>query len=43
MPNPYAQFRGLKPAAVLDGGIFVYEGHYNVHQAAEMVRSIYGK
>jgi len=39
MPNPYAQFRSLKPAAVLDGGIFVYEGHYNVHQAAEMVRA----
>ena len=39
MPNPYAQFRSLKPSAVLDGGIFVYDGHFDVHQASEWVQA----
>lgn len=43
MPNPYAQFKSLEPVAVLDGGIFVYEGRFNVHQASEMVRMAYGQ
>jgi 4-amino-4-deoxy-L-arabinose transferase-like glycosyltransferase len=39
MPNPYAQFRSLKPSAIIDGGLFVYDGHFDVHLASEMVKS----
>jgi len=39
VPNPYAQFRSLKPSAIIDGGLFVYDGHFNVHLASEMVKA----
>ncbi len=39
MPNPYAQFRSLKPSAVIDGGLFVYDGHFDVRLASEMVKA----
>ena len=39
MPNPYAQFRSMKPSAIIDGGLFVYDGHFDVHLASEMVRA----
>jgi hypothetical protein len=35
--NPYAQFRELKPSAILDGGILVYDGHFDVPLAASLV------
>jgi hypothetical protein len=35
--NPYAQFKELKPSAVLDGGILVYDGHFDVPLAASLV------
>ncbi|MBB5342878.1 glycosyltransferase family 39 protein [Tunturibacter empetritectus] len=35
--NPYAQFKELKPSAILDGGILVYDGHYDVPLAASLV------
>lgn len=35
-PSPYARFRSLKPVAVLDGGLFVYEGEFNVSLASKM-------
>jgi hypothetical protein len=35
--NPYAQFKELKPSAVLDGGILVYDGHFDVHLASSLV------
>ena len=36
-PNPYAQFRNLKPAVVLDGGLFVYEGEFDISLASKTV------
>lgn len=36
--NPYAQFRALKPAAILQGGMFVYTGRFRVEDAAKVVR-----
>jgi hypothetical protein len=36
-PNPYAQFKGLKPSAILDGGILVYDGHFDVPLASNLV------
>jgi hypothetical protein len=38
-PNPYAQFRSIQPTAILDGGVFVFDGHYNVHLASEWVKA----
>ena len=36
-PNPYAQFKQLKPSAILDGGILVYDGHFDVSLASSLV------
>ena len=36
-PNPYAQFRDLQPAAILDGGLFVFEGDFDMSLASHMV------
>jgi hypothetical protein len=36
-PNPYAQFKALKPSAVLDGGLLVYDGHFDVSLASSLV------
>jgi 4-amino-4-deoxy-L-arabinose transferase-like glycosyltransferase len=35
--NPYAQFKELEPSAILDGGILVYDGHFDVPVAASLV------
>jgi tetratricopeptide (TPR) repeat protein len=32
--NPYAQFQNLKPTAVIDYGVFVFEGHFEIPLAA---------
>jgi tetratricopeptide (TPR) repeat protein len=32
--NPYAQFQSLKPTAVIDYGVFVFEGHFEIPLAA---------
>jgi len=32
--NPYAQFQDLKPAAVIDYGVFVYDGHFDIPLAS---------
>jgi Dolichyl-phosphate-mannose-protein mannosyltransferase len=33
-PSPYAAFKTIKPTAVLDGGLFVYEGHFDMSAAS---------
>jgi tetratricopeptide (TPR) repeat protein len=40
--NPYEQFQSLTPSAVIENSIFVYDGHFEIPQAAargEMVRA----
>jgi 4-amino-4-deoxy-L-arabinose transferase-like glycosyltransferase len=32
--NPYEQFKSLKPTAVIDYGVFVFEGHFEIPLAA---------
>ena len=32
--NPYEQFKHIKPTAVIDYGVFVYEGHFEIPLAA---------
>jgi tetratricopeptide (TPR) repeat protein len=34
--NPYAQFRTVKPAAVIDRGVYVYEGTFHLGPAASL-------
>ncbi len=34
--NPYVQFQKLKPAAVIDYGVFVYDGHFEIPLAAAL-------
>lgn len=34
--NPYEQFMSLKPEAVIDDGVFVYEGSFNIPLAAAL-------
>jgi 4-amino-4-deoxy-L-arabinose transferase-like glycosyltransferase len=34
--NPYEQFRTLKPAAVIDYGVYVYDGHFAIPLAAAL-------
>ncbi len=34
--NPYGQFQKLKPAAVIDYGVFVYDGHFEIPLAAAL-------
>lgn len=34
--NPYEQFKLLKPVAVIDYGVFVYEGHFEIPLAAAL-------
>jgi Dolichyl-phosphate-mannose-protein mannosyltransferase len=36
-PYPYSHFRQMKPAAILDGGILVYQGHFDLSLASSMV------
>jgi hypothetical protein len=35
--NPYTQFKALKPTTILDGGLLVYDGHFDVHAASSLV------
>ena len=37
-PNPYAKFKELKPSAVLDGGVLVYDGHFDMSAASQLVK-----
>lgn len=34
--NPYDQFRGVRPVAVIDYGVYVFEGHFEIPQAAAL-------
>ncbi|HEY2119413.1 MAG TPA: glycosyltransferase family 39 protein [Candidatus Acidoferrum sp.] len=34
--NPYEQFKSLTPKAVIDYGVFVYEGHFDIPLAASL-------
>ena len=34
--NPYEQFKSLRPTAVIDYGVFVYEGHFEIPLAASI-------
>ena len=37
--NPYEQFKSLKPTAVIDYGVFVYDGHFEIPLAASLGHS----
>lgn len=37
--DPYAQFRSLKPVAVIDHAIFVYDGHFEIPLASALGRA----
>ena len=37
--NPYEQFKSLKPTAVIDYGVFVYNGHFEIPLAASISHS----
>jgi Dolichyl-phosphate-mannose-protein mannosyltransferase len=37
--NPYEQFKSLKPAAVIDFGVFVFDGHFEIPLAASLSHS----
>ncbi len=34
--NPYGKFQSLKPAAIIDYGVFVYDGHFDIPLAAAL-------
>jgi hypothetical protein len=38
-PSPYAQFKQIKPVAILDGGLFVYQGHFDLSAASALAHS----
>jgi tetratricopeptide (TPR) repeat protein len=37
--NPYEQFKSLQPVAVIDYGVFVYKGHFEIPLAASISHS----
>jgi 4-amino-4-deoxy-L-arabinose transferase-like glycosyltransferase len=37
--NPYEQFKSLQPVAVIDYGVFVYQGHFEIPLAASISHS----
>jgi tetratricopeptide (TPR) repeat protein len=37
--NPYEQFKTLRPTAVLQYGVFVYDGHFEIPLAASLTHS----
>lgn len=37
--NPYEQFKSLRPVAVIDYGVFVYKGHFEIPLAASIGHS----
>jgi len=34
--NPYGKFQNLRPAAIIDYGVFVYDGHFDIPLAAAL-------
>jgi hypothetical protein len=38
--NPFDEFRGIQPAEVIDHAVFVYRGHFEMHPAAALSRTI---
>jgi tetratricopeptide (TPR) repeat protein len=34
--NPYLEFKGLKPVAAIDYGVFVFQGHFNIPLASAL-------
>jgi tetratricopeptide (TPR) repeat protein len=34
--NPYGKFQNLKPAAIIDHGVFVYDGHFDIPLAGAL-------
>ena len=38
--SPYGQFQSMKPAEVIDNGVFVYRGTFDMKQAAALSRAI---
>jgi tetratricopeptide (TPR) repeat protein len=41
--NPYAQFKFLRPIALIDYGVFVYQGHFEIPLAASISHSQKGR
>ena len=41
--NPYEQFKYLHPVAVIDYGVFVYQGHFDIPLAASITHSQKGR
>jgi 4-amino-4-deoxy-L-arabinose transferase-like glycosyltransferase len=37
--NPYEQFKSLQPTAVIDYGVFVFDGHFQIPLAASLAHS----
>ena len=37
--NPYEQFKSLKPAAVIDSSVFVFDGHFEIPLASGLART----
>ena len=37
--NPYEQFKTLKPAAVIDSSVFMYDGHFEIPLAAALAHA----
>ena len=37
--NPYEQFKSLQPSAVIDYGVFVFDGHFEIPLAASISHS----
>ncbi len=38
--NPYDQFNRIQPTAVIDHGVFVYDGHFQMQSAAAYLRTM---
>ena len=38
--NPYREFQSRKPAEIIDDGVLVYQGKFDVHQTAALSRAI---
>ena len=38
--NPYREFQSRKPAEIIDDGVLVYQGRFDVHQTAALSRAI---
>jgi tetratricopeptide (TPR) repeat protein len=38
--NPYGDFQALRPSAILEGGVLVYDGHFRVPRLAALTRRL---